>query len=147
MILKYAKLVRKQGKVVRKWLILKSTIICIWRDYTMKLINKRLDSETQLLVGISAAVASGCIPCLEKMAGMANKAGIDPKKIKESAMIGQFVKVQPEYHMKEAADKLLGTHFLKHREQSDCQNDDEKTGGGSCDCASDNENEPCGCIN
>ena len=114
--------------------------------YTMKLKNKRLDSETQLLVGISAAVASGCIPCLEKMSGLANKAGIDPEKIKESAVIGQFVKTQPEYHMKEAADKLLGTHLSKSRTRSDCQTDDEETGGGSYDCVSDNETESCGCI-
>ena len=112
----------------------------------MKLKSRRLDPETKLLVGISAAVASGCIPCLEKMAGLANKAGIDPKKIKESAIIGQFVKDQPSYHMKEAADNLLGTHLIKLRAQSDCPNDDERTEGGSCDSKSDNENESCGCI-
>ena len=112
----------------------------------MRLINKSLDSETQLLVGISAAVASGCIPCLEKMAGLANKVGIDPKKIKESAMIGQFVKAQPSQHMKEAADKLLGTHLLKFRTPSDCSYNNEKTNGGGCDCDSENESESCGCI-
>lgn len=112
----------------------------------MKLNSKRLDSETQLLVGISAAVASGCIPCLEKMAGLANKAGIDPKKIKESAIIGQFVKDQPACHMKEAADKLLGTHLNKLRTQSDCPINDEGTEPGSCDRDSDNKNESCGCI-
>lgn len=112
----------------------------------MKLKSKRLDSETQLLVSISAAVASGCIPCLEKMAGLAIKAGIDPKKIKESAIIGQFVKEQPAYHMKEAADNLLGTHLIKLRTQSDCPIDDERTEGGSCDSDSDNETKSCGCI-
>ena len=49
-------------------------------DDTMKLTSRRLDQETQLLVSISAAVASGCIPCLEKMVETASKAGIDPKK-------------------------------------------------------------------
>ena len=112
----------------------------------MKLKSKRLDSETQLLVGISAAVASGCIPCLEKMAGLANKAGIDPKKIKESAIIGQFVKDQPAYHMKEAADNLLGTHLIKSSTQSECSIDDEREEGGGCDCDSDNEKESCGSI-
>ena len=113
---------------------------------TMKLKSKRLDQETQLLVSISAAVASGCIPCLEKMAGIASKAGIDPKKIKESAMIGQFVKDQPAYHMKEAADKLLGTHLLRFRTPSDCPIGDERKEGGGRDCESDNENESCGCM-
>ena len=112
----------------------------------MKLNSKRLDQETQLLIGISAAVASGCIPCLEKMTETASKAGIDPKKMKESAMIGQFVKDQPAFHMKEAADKLLGTHLLRFRTQSDCSIDDESKKGGGCDCESDNENESCGCV-
>ena len=113
---------------------------------TMKLKSKRLDQETQLLVGVSAAVASGCIPCLEKMAGIASKAGIDPKKIKESAMIGQFVKDQPAYHMKEAADTLLGTHLLRFRPQSDCPIGDERKEGDGRDCESDNKNESCGCT-
>ena len=113
---------------------------------TMKLKSKRLDQETQLLAGISAVVASACIPCLEKMAGIASKAGIDPKKIKESAMIGQFVKEQPAYHMKEAADKLLRTHLLRFRTQSDCPIDDERKEGGGCDCESENENESRGCM-
>ena len=112
----------------------------------MKLTSRRLDQETQLLVGISAAVASGCIPCLEKMVKTACKAGIDPKKMRESAIIGQFVKDQPAYHMKEAADKLLGVHLLKRRTQSDCPIDDEKKEGGGCDRAVDNENESCGCL-
>jgi len=68
------------------------------------------------------------------------------EKIKESAMIGQFVKDQPAYHMKEAADNLLGTHLLRFRTQSDCPIGDERKEGGGRDCESDNENESCGCM-
>lgn len=112
----------------------------------MKLTSRRLDQETQLLVGISAAVASGCIPCLEKMVETASKAGIDDKKMRESAIIGQFVKDQPAYHMKEAADKLLGSHLLRFKSQSDCSIDDERNKEGGCDYELDNENESCGCM-
>lgn len=112
----------------------------------MKLTSRKLDHETQLLVGISAAVASGCIPCLEKMVETASKAGIDPKKMRESAIIGQYVKDQPAHHMKEAADKLLGVHLLRFRERSDCPIDDERKEGGGCDRELDNVNESCGCI-
>lgn len=112
----------------------------------MKLKSRRLDQETQLLVGISAAVASGCIPCLEKMTETASKAGIDPKKMRESAIIGQFVKDQPTYHMKEAADKLLGVHLRRFRTQSDCSIDAERKEEGGCACELENENESCGCM-
>jgi len=112
----------------------------------MKLTSRRLDQETQLLVSISAAVASGCIPCLEKMVETASKAGIDPKKMRESAIIGQYVKDQPAYHMKEAADKLLGVHLLRFRTQSDCPIDDERKEGGGRNSELDNENKSCGCM-
>ena len=36
----------------------------------MKPLFKGLDTETQLLVALGSAVASGCIPCLENMAGI-----------------------------------------------------------------------------
>ncbi len=51
-----------------------------------------IDAETQLLIGIGAAVASGCIPGLEKMHRLAGKAKIESKNIKAAAIIGQFVK-------------------------------------------------------
>lgn len=77
----------------------------------MKPMFKGLDLETQLLVSVGAAVAAGCIPCLENIAAMATAEGIDPKKLKAAAIIGQFVKDQPMNHMKAAADRLLGTHL------------------------------------
>ena len=131
--------------VPEQWVDLEINNSLFTEDEIMKLKSRRLDQETQLLVGIGAAVASGCIPCLEKMAEKANQAGIDPKKMRESAIIGQFVKDQPVYHMKEAADTLLGVHLSRLRTQSDCPNDERKEGGG-CGCESDNEHESCGCM-
>ena len=66
----------------------------------MKAMFKGLDTETQLLVGVGAAVAAGCIPCLETMVSMAEKEGIDGKKLKAAAIVGQFIKEQPAGHMK-----------------------------------------------
>ena len=77
----------------------------------MKPFLKGLDTETQLLVATGAAVAAGCIPCLESIAKLAAAEGIDAKKIKSAAIVGQFIKEQPTTHMKEAADHLLGTHL------------------------------------
>ena len=111
----------------------------------MNLMSRRLDQETQLLVSISAAVASGCIPCLEKIVETARRAGIDPNKMKESAIIGQYVKDQPAHHMKEAADKLLGAHLLRFKSPSDCPVDDKKKEGRAFDRELEKENEFCGC--
>jgi alkylhydroperoxidase/carboxymuconolactone decarboxylase family protein YurZ len=86
----------------------------------MEAFFKGLDTETQLLVGIGAAVAAGCIPCLEKMVELANGADLDAKKIKAAAIIGQFVKDQPASHMKEAADRLLGTHLQASASGTGC---------------------------
>ena len=77
----------------------------------MKPLFKGLDTETQLLVALGSAVASGCIPCLENITGMARAEGIDEKKMRAAAIIGQFVKDQPANNMKACADRLLGTHL------------------------------------
>jgi len=86
----------------------------------MKAMFKGLDTETQLLVGIGAAVAAGCIPCLETMVSMAEQEGLDEKRLKAAAIVGQFVKEQPAVHMKEAADRLLNTHLQAGAEQVAC---------------------------
>jgi AhpD family alkylhydroperoxidase len=70
----------------------------------MKALFKGLDTETQLLVAIGSAVASGCIPCLENIIGIARAEGISEKRLKAAAIIGQFVKDQPANQMKAKAD-------------------------------------------
>jgi alkylhydroperoxidase/carboxymuconolactone decarboxylase family protein YurZ len=89
----------------------------------MKPMFEGLETETQLLVSVGAAVAAGCIPCLENIAAMAKSEGIDPKKLKVAAIIGQFIKDQPAAHMKEAADRLLGTHLQSARVGTGCPMD------------------------
>ena len=92
----------------------------------MKPLFKGLDTETQLLVAIGSAVASGCIPCLENISGMAQAEGIDDKKLKAAAIIGQFVKDQPAANMKATADRLLGTHLQSAQMQTGCPADSMK---------------------
>ena len=86
----------------------------------MKPFTKGLDSETQFLVALGSAVASGYIPCLERISGMARSENIDEKKMRAAAIIGQFVKDQPASHMKAKADELLGTHLQAAQNQVDC---------------------------
>lgn len=73
--------------------------------------NRNLDTETQLLISAGAAVAAGCIPCLETIVKMARQAGVEDWKLKIAAKTGQFVKDKPIEMMKACADDLLGTHL------------------------------------
>ena len=93
----------------------------------MKPFHKGLDTETQLLVALGSAVASGCIPCLESITGMARAEGIDEKKMRAAAIIGQFVKDQPANNMKAIADELLGTHLQSASSQAGCPMESEET--------------------
>ena len=111
----------------------------------MKPIFKGLDTETQLLVAIGSAVASGCIPCLENISGMARDEGIDDKKLKAAAIIGQFVKDQPAANMKATADRLLGTHLQSASVEITCPaNTTKKEAAAQCN---DNKSvDGCGCY-
>ncbi len=93
----------------------------------MKPFHKGLETETQLLVALGSAVASGCIPCLESITGMARAEGVDEKKMRAAAIIGQFVKDQPANNMKAIADELLGTHLQSAASQAGCPMESEET--------------------
>ena len=86
----------------------------------MKPFTRGLDTETQLLVALGSAVASGCIPCLESITGLARAEDIDEKKMRAAAIIGQFVKDQPANQMKTTADALLGTHLQSAASKVGC---------------------------
>jgi len=111
----------------------------------MKPFSKGLDTETQLLVAIGSAVASGCIPCLETIAGLARAEHIDEKKTRAAAIIGQFVKDQPANNIKAVADRLLGTHLQSAPTNDECPLEPKETTsgeqgagcapGGSCGCS------------
>ena len=109
----------------------------------MKTFTKGLDTETQLLVALGSAVASGCIPCLESITGLARDEGIDKKKMRAAAIIGQFVKDQPANQMKTTADELLGTHLQSAASQAGCPIESEETplavdaneSGKACGCS------------
>ncbi len=94
----------------------------------MKPFFKGLDTETQLLVAVSAAVAAGCIPCLETIAAAAVKEGIDSRKLRSAAVIGQYVKDQPAGQVKQKADELLGTHLSAAATSAACALESETAG-------------------
>ena len=104
-----------------------------------------IDSETQLLIGVGAAVAAGCIPCLETMVGLAEEARIDVKKLKSAAILGQYVKEQPAAHMADAADKLLGTHLRAAASKIACPAEASENEERDCGCQTDTVAETCGC--
>ena len=93
----------------------------------MKPFTKGLDTETQLLVALGSAVASGCIPCLESITGLARAEKINEKKMRAAAIIGQFVKDQPANNMKSTADELLGTHLQSTVSQAKCPMESDET--------------------
>lgn len=107
----------------------------------MKPFLKGLDNETQLLVAAGAAVAAGCIPCLENISKMAAAEGIEPNKMKSAALVGQFIKEQPAAHMKEAADRLLGTHLQGAQQAVGCPAESAESATGS----SGSQSSGCGC--
>jgi hypothetical protein len=107
---------------------------------------KGLDVETQLLVGIGAAIAAGCIPCLEKMNNLASEAGIEPKKLKAAAIIGQFVKDQPAGQIKATADRLLGTHLQSAPLSAACPADVPQSENDTCGCGNETASASCGCC-
>ena len=107
----------------------------------MQPFTKGLDNETQLLVAAGAAVAAGCIPCLESITQLAQAEGIETKKMKSAAIIGQFVKEQPAAHMKEAADRLLGTHLKAAKPEISCPAESAK----SDSAAASDQSTACGC--
>jgi hypothetical protein len=116
-----------------------------FKEDTMKPLFKGLETETQLLVALGSAVASGCIPCLESITGLARAENIDEKKMRAAAIIGQFVKDQPASNMKMTADRLLGTHLQSAPVNSDCPLDPKETApseqmagcapGATCECS------------
>ena len=111
----------------------------------MNQLFKGLDTETQLLVGIGAAVAAGCIPCLEKMTVLASEASIESKKLKAAAIIGQFVKDQPIAQIKAAADRLLGTHLQSTSAKAACPADAPESENDTCGCRTEAAPESCAC--
>ena len=112
----------------------------------MKTMFEGLDPDTQLLVGIGAAVAAGCIPCLENFVKMAENNEIDDRRLKTAAIIGQFVKNQPAMHMQTAADRLLGTHLRAKAQAVVCPLDDAQSAVNDCDGQTETPRTSSGCC-
>ena len=110
----------------------------------MKPFTKGLNTETQLLVAAGSAVAAGCIPCLESITAMAVEEGIDNKKLRAAAIIGQFVKDQPAGEIKKRADELLGTHLSAAGAAAQCPQESDAAGSRPAE-ANPTATAGCGC--
>lgn len=96
---------------------------------------KGLDPETQILISLGAAMACGCQPCLKKIVAQARAAGIGETKLKNAAIIGQFVKDQPAGHMKQLADRLLGTYLSAGQPGAGCPMEPAAPASVGCTCS------------
>jgi AhpD family alkylhydroperoxidase len=98
--------------------------------------NSNLDSQTELLIAVGAAVACGCQPCLHSLVEKAGTAGIPAGALKSAAIVGQFVKDQPAAKMRALADELLGTHLSQgNATEKGCPLEAQAdTVGSQCSC-------------
>lgn len=67
-----------------------------------------LDKKTSELIGIAAAIAGNCEPCLKFHFSQAKKVGCSKDEIKEAIKIAKMVKESPIQTIYELADKLVG---------------------------------------
>ncbi len=78
-----------------------------------------IDRETQLLIATGAAVACGCLSCLDNIVSKARAEGVDERKLKAAAITAQYVKDMPMNHMKAHCDEVLGTHLGGYTAQNE----------------------------
>jgi alkylhydroperoxidase/carboxymuconolactone decarboxylase family protein YurZ len=68
--------------------------------------NEHLDSKTELLVGLSAAMAMNCLPCTKYYLTQANKAGITKGEISDvTAKVMAVAAGQKKLQMQEVLEK------------------------------------------
>ncbi len=72
-----------------------------------------LDERTRELVGLGAAVASNCLPCVRFHLSQASKAGCSPEEISEAAEIAEMVKKRPSADM----TRLVADLVARERER------------------------------
>jgi AhpD family alkylhydroperoxidase len=67
-----------------------------------------MDEQTKILVCISAAVASNCVPCFRHYAKKAESAGIDPRDVQEAVTMGAQVKTGAHTILMAAVEAVSG---------------------------------------
>ena len=68
-----------------------------------------LSEKVAELIGLGAAVAATCPPCLSYHLRRAREAGADPSEIQAALVIGQATRDTPARIVDRLADRLVGT--------------------------------------
>ncbi len=109
---------------------------CTTKNDQATMANRQIvDDKVTMLIAAGAAMAANCEPCLNKLVPDLIEAGVSDTDIRKAVEIGQFVKDKPATIMKEAADVLTGTNFIKEPVSGECPMDDikkEKATGCGC---------------
>ncbi|HUZ18407.1 MAG TPA: carboxymuconolactone decarboxylase family protein [Spirochaetia bacterium] len=66
-----------------------------------------LDSQTRELIGVGAAVAANCLPCLRYHVAEAQKAGCSLEAIEAATALGAQVKSRPASNMDRLIEQLI----------------------------------------
>ena len=77
--------------------------------------NEHLDSRTELLVGLSAAMAMNCLPCMRYYLKLCRKAGISREEIGEVLAKVMAVAAGQKRLQAEAVLERLGSELAEYR--------------------------------
>jgi len=91
-----------------------------------------VDRKVSLLVAASAAMATGCEPCMDQIIPNLIEAGVADADIRRAVEIGQRVKDAAADYMKEVADVLAGTQFVRTPGSEPARDNPALEGGGCC---------------
>jgi AhpD family alkylhydroperoxidase len=82
--------------------------------------TESLDTGTEELIAIGAALAANCEPCLRYHVRRGAEAGCTPEAMRRAAEIGHAVKATPARLLARLADRLLGSSLAPRGEDSPC---------------------------
>ena len=85
-----------------------------------------MDSKSEVMVALGAAIGVNCIPCFDHLYGKAMEVGLQNDEIREIVATAYKVKNGAAIFLKQAVDEQAGT--VENTEQPCC------TPGTACNC-------------
>ena len=76
--------------------------------------SPKLDARTRELIGVGAAIAGNCLPCLRYHFAEALRLGCDVASIREAVELGRKVKERPIHDIYRLAEDLLERETAKN---------------------------------
>ncbi|MDZ7671743.1 MAG: carboxymuconolactone decarboxylase family protein [Halanaerobiales bacterium] len=71
--------------------------------------NEILDKKTKELVALGASVAANCLPCFKYHYKQLKKLDVMNEEIEAAVKMASAVKKQPDKHMRELIEKMVGS--------------------------------------